>query len=220
MFRIIALTGFIVVFAGIACHLLVSLPKRDDLFGKDRRCKILDILRVPVYLLTLLLLEQKLSIIGILRKLVYLLALLCFVVLVVNGFYSSLVLAEPISGYWIMLQTTVGGVFTVCIAVLAVMWAHNCRLDKNYLPWLTNLLRHQPANTAAPEKYELCQKVCFWLIVFLALPLILSIILSMFPLFGTEGQKFLLQLHRYSALLLALAAILHTYLLIRTQMNK
>jgi len=220
MFRIVSIIGFIIVFAGIACHYIVSLPKRDDLFGKDRRSKILDILRVPVYLLILLLLEQKLSIIGILRKLVYLLALLCFVILVVNGFYPSLILGKSISGYWIMLQTTAGGVFAVCIAILAVLWAHNCRLDKNYWPWLTNLLRHEPADTTALEKYELCQKICFWLIIFLALPLILSIVLSMFPLFGTDGQRFLLQLHRYSALLLALAAIVHTYLLIRTQMNK
>ena len=220
MFRTIASTGFIVVFAGIACHLLVSLPKRDGLFGKDRRCKILDILRIPVYLLTLFLPEQKLNLIDILRKLLYLLAMLCLVILTINGFYSSLVSAEPISGFRLILQTTAGGAFTVCLAILAVMWAHNCRLDKNYWPWLTNLLRHQSANTAAPEKYELGQKICFWLIVMLALPLILSIVLSMFPLFGTEGQKCLLHLHRYSALLIALAAIVHTYLLIRIKMNK
>lgn len=220
MFQTIATTGFIVVFAGIASHILFSLPKRDDLFGEDRRYKFLDILRIPIYGLTLLLLEQKLSLIGRLRKLVYLLALLAFVVLVLNGFYPSMILGKSISGYWIMLQTTAGGVFTVCIAILAVMWAHNCRLDKNYWPWLTRLLNHQPVDTAAPEKYELCQKICFWLIIFLALPLILSIVLSMFPLFGTDGQKCLLHLHRYSALSLALIAIIHTYLLIRTKMNK
>lgn len=220
MFQTIALTGFIVIFAGIACHFLISLPKRDDLFGKDRSCKFLDILRIPIYGLTLLLLEQKLTLVGVLRKLVYLLALLAFVVLVINGFYSSLILAGPISGYRLILQTTAGGVFTVCLAVLAVMWAHNCRLDKNYWPWLTRLLQHQPKDTTAPEKYELCQKICFWLIIFLALPLILSIVLSMFPLFGTDGQKCLLHLHRYSALSLALIAIIHTYFLIRTKMNR
>jgi hypothetical protein len=54
----------------------------------------------------------------------------------------------------------------------------------------------------------------------LALPVILSVVLSMFPLFGTDGQEFLLNLHRYSALLLALVAIVHTYLIIRTQMEQ
>ncbi len=220
MFQTIVLSSFIVVLAGIACHFLISLPKRDDLFGKDRSCKFLDILRIPIYGLTLLLVEQKLNLIGRLRKLLYLLALLCFVILVLNGFYSVLILAEPITGYRIILQTIAGGVFTVCIAILAVMWAYNCRLDKNYWPWLTRLLQHRSKNTTAPEKYELAQKICFWLIILLALPLILSIILSMFTLFGTDGQKCLLHLHRYSALSLALIAIIHTYLLIRTKMGK
>jgi hypothetical protein len=40
------------------------------------------------------------------------------------------------------------------------------------------------------------------------------------PLFGTDGQEFLLNLHRYSTLLLAAAAILHTYLIIKTKMAK
>ena len=198
MFRTIASTGFIVVFAAIACHLLISRPKRNNLFVEVRHWRILDVLRL----------------------LVYLFALLCFVILTVNGFYSSLILHEPITGYRLILQTTAGGAFTVCLAILAVMWAHNCRLDKNYYSYLQKLIAREPADTPTPQKYELAQKICFWLIVMLALPLILSIVLSMFTLFGTDGQKFLLQLHRYSALLLALAAIIHAYLLIRTKMNK
>jgi cytochrome b561 len=79
---------------------------------------------------------------------------------------------------------------------LALMWAENRRFNKNDWPYL--------------------QKICFWLIIILAIPLILSIVLSMFPLFGTKGQEFLLDTHRYCALLLALVAIVYTYLIIRT----
>jgi hypothetical protein len=42
----------------------------------------------------------------------------------------------------------------------------------------------------------------------------------MFTLFGTHWQELLLDTHRYSALALALAVIVHTYLTIRVQMNK
>jgi cytochrome b subunit of formate dehydrogenase len=194
-----------------------SRPKLDDLFGKDRRLRILDGLRVLIYLLTLLLLEQKLNLIGILRKLVYLVALLCFIVLLVTGFFQRLVLAESISGYLLMLHATAAGVFAACLAILAVMWAHNCRFNKNDWPWLQKLLQREAVNKAAGEKYELWQKVSFWMIVFLALPLILSSVLSMFMFFGTEWQEFLLNVHRYSALTLALAAIVHTYLMTLTR---
>jgi len=212
MFRIVSITGFAITFVGIAFHCAFFRPKLDNLFGKERRLRILDGLRVLVYLLTLLLPEQRFGILGVLRKLVYFVALLCFVVLAVNGFYPSVVLGGPISGYWLMLQVTAGGVFAVFLAVLAVMWAHRCRFDKSDWQQLRRLIWRE-----ASESSELGQKICFWLIILLALPVILSIVLSMFTLFGTGAQEFLLQLHRYSVLLLALVAIVHTYLIIRTQ---
>jgi len=170
------------------------------------------------------LLEKKLSLMEVLRKLVYLLALLCFVVLAVNGFYAALVLGKSISGYWIMLQTTAGGVFAVCLAVLAVMWASRCRFTHSDWPWFERIVQRvtlvKSSSKEAPSKSSgLGQKMTFWLIIFLALPLILSIILSMFPLFGTHWQELLLGIHRYTALVFALVAIVHIYLVIRTKMQ-
>lgn len=213
MFRIVSIIGFVITFVGIAFCCIVLFCSRNC----SRRP--IDILRKLVHLFTLLLLEQKLSFIGILRKLVYLLALFCFVVLVVTGFYQLLVSGEHLSGYLMMLHATFAPIFAACLAALAVMWAHNCQFNKNYWPWLQRILRREPINKAAVEKFELGRKICFWLIIILALPLSLSIVLSMFPLFGTAVQEFLLNLHRYSALLLALIAIVHTYLVIRTQLN-
>jgi len=62
--------------------------------------------------------------------------------------------------------------------------------------------------------------VTFVGIAVLALPVILSIVLSMFVFFGTDAQEFLLNLHRYSALVLALVIIVHTYLIIRNEMKE
>lgn len=163
---------------------------------------------------------KKCSLINVLRILVYLVALVCFVVLVITGFYPVLVQGEHLSGYLLMVHATFAPVFAGCLAVLALMWADNCRFDKGDWPWLQKLLHGEAAAKPAGAKCRLGQKICFWLIVLLALPVILSIVLGMFPLFGTEGQEFLLNLHRYSTLLLAAAAILHTYLIIRTKMAK
>lgn len=214
MFCAISITGFVVVLAGIAVHCFVCPA------GKERRWGPIDILRKLIHLFTLFFLEQKLSPAGVLRKLVYLLTLLCFVVLVITGFYHPLVAGKHLCGYLLMLHATFAPVFAACLAVLAVMWAHNCRVDKNYWPWLQRILRRRGGNDNAIEKYEFVRKVCFWLIMILALPVILSIVLSMFRLFGTYMQGFLLELHRYSALVLALAAIIHTYLTIRTKMEE
>ncbi len=220
MFRSLSITGFVAVLVGIVIHCIIFRPKADELFGADRRLRILDPLRVLVFLLTLLFIPQKLTLVGVLRKLVYLLALLCFVVLFVTGFFPRLVLQKPISGYWLMLHATFSPVFSACLAILAIMWAHNCRLDKNYWPWLQKILQRQTPEMPVGEKHEFSRKVAFWIIVFLALPLILSPVLSMFPLFGTHWQELLSQLHKYTALLLALIIIIHTYLIALTEAKK
>jgi cytochrome b subunit of formate dehydrogenase len=195
MFRIVSIAGFIIAFAGIVFHCVAYRPgKSGNSPGSERRLRILDVFRMFLYVL----------------------ALLCFVVLTVNGFYHSLILGGSICGYLLMLQVTTGGVFAGCLAVLVLMWAHKCRFDKSDWPWLQKFLKQETVG----KKRGVGHKICFWLIVLLALPVILSIVLSMFPLFGTEAQEFLLQLHRYSVLSLALVIIVHTYLIILTRTRK
>lgn len=153
--------------------------------------------------------------------LAYLVALLCLVVLAVTGFYPVLVLGEHISGYLVMVHATFAPVFAICVAVLAVMWARNCRFTPGDWPWFERLVRratlaHSAGEEPRGRKACLGQKMTFWLIVFLALPLGLSIVLSMFPLFGTHGQEFLLGLHRNTAMVFAPIAVIHAILLLRS----
>ncbi len=156
-----------------------------------------------------MLIEARQGVIGAIRKVVFLLALLCFVALAVTGFVPIYVLGEAIQGWWLMTHIIAGGIFTACIVVLAVLWADNNRLDKNYWPWLNVILHRQPKSATGPQKHELKLKVCFWLVLILSLPVILSAVLGMFTLFGTHGQVLLLQIHRYCALLLSLFAIVY-----------
>jgi cytochrome b subunit of formate dehydrogenase len=214
MFHIVSIILLFAVLGFICMHCIASAVI------KRYRWRLIDIVRTLIHLFALIFLEQKLNFVGVLRKLIYLLGLLCFIVLVITGFYPVLVQGEHLTGYLLMIHATFAPVFAACLAVLSLMWADNCRFDRSDWPWLQKLLGREPAAKPASGKCGLTQKVCFWLIVFLALPVILSIVLGMFPIFGTEGQECLLNLHRYSTLLLAAAAILHTYFVIRTKMAK
>jgi len=201
MFRIVSIIGFIITFVSIAFHYMVLRSPSGDLVRTKQRLRRQGIL----------------GILDILKKLVCLLTLLCFVVLAVNGFYPSLILGKPISGYWLMLQVTAGGVFACCLAFLTLMWAHHYRFNENDWQRLQHLLRRETASKKLPsERFRFGQKIAFWLIVLLALPVILSIVLSMFGLFGTDAQEFLLHLHRYSALLLVMAGVVFIYLALST----
>ncbi|MFA5238704.1 MAG: hypothetical protein WC476_03210 [Phycisphaerae bacterium] len=198
MFRTVSIIAFLVTFAGIGICCLV-LPR-----CKQCRWTPSAVLKRAVHIFTMLLLEQKSGAVGIIRKLAYLLALVCFLVLAITSFFPVLVLEESINGYWLMLHATFAPVFAIALTTLVILWADNYRLNRR----------------TETGKYGLAQKICFWLIVSLALPMVLSIILSMFALFGTEGQEFLLNTHRYCALLLSLVAIIYIYLIIRSHMER
>ncbi|NIP28716.1 MAG: hypothetical protein GWN67_28510 [Phycisphaerae bacterium] len=217
MFRIVSIIGFIACFAGIGLYCVVR-PCKECGWGVGQ------IMGRLMYLCLLPFIKWRLSLLGIFKKLVYWVALICFVVLVVTGFAQRLVLDEAISGYWLMLHATCAPVFAICLALLALMWAQRCVFRWGDWPWLEGWIRRVirlEADTEEPafEGFNLGQKITFWLIIVLALPLILSIVSSMFPFFGTHCQELLLDAHRYTALVLALAAIVHTYLMIRTQMK-
>jgi len=169
--------------------------------------------------------KQKHSLVVIFRMLVYLVALVSFVVLALTGFYPVLVLGEHISGYLVMLHATFAPVFAVCLAVLALMWAGNCRFTAGDWPWFERIVQRitsvKDSDKAAKSKRSgLGQKITFWLIIFLALPLALSIVLSMFHIFGTHWQELLLGLHRCTALVFTVVVIIHTFLLVRTSATK
>ncbi|HIJ72332.1 MAG TPA: hypothetical protein HPP87_13405 [Planctomycetes bacterium] len=207
MFRYITIAGLVLVIAIIATHRIVASPRKPK--GKQSY----NPLRALVYLLTLLLLPQRLGFFGRIRKLLYLLALLCFIILAVTGFYPALVLNQRLSGYLLMIHVTAGGVFAACLALLALMWADLCRFDKFDLKWITGLFCHTEEYQAKNTHTRLFPKLIFWLILIAALPLILSVVLSMFPMFGTEWQILSAGIHRYSALAFAVLAVLHIYML-------
>jgi len=156
--------------------------------------------------------KPRKGLLGLLLCLIYLVTFLCFVVLSVTGFYPVLCTGEPLSGYPLMLHATAAPVFAVCVVLVALLWAHRSRFDET--DWNTFRLR---CGKAQQEKSDCSctvfwRKIFFWLMVLLTIPVILSIALSMFPLFGTKGQIFLYHMHRLCTVLLVMAGALFGYL--------
>ena len=212
MFQTVLVIALLVTLIGIAVHWALTPTGRP-------RSPVQGI----VYVFSLLLIEQKSSPLGVLKKLVYLLAVLCFFVLAITGFWPVLVQGEHISGYFMMIHATFAPIFALCLAILAITWAGSYRFSFADCPWLSGLLRRVTRlRVPADERPWRCSvvvyKLAFWLILFLALPLILSIVVSMFHLLGTDWQHFTLSLHRWTSLIFAIAVIVHTYLAIRLRM--
>jgi hypothetical protein len=132
--------------------------------------------------------------INFLKKLVIVFGLLSFLTLAVTGFVPYFFLGGLVTGYWLMLHVTAGGVFAACAAGLAVLFAER---------------KEGPA-----------ARVCFWIILTLSPLVILSAGFGMFRFFGTDWQKILLLIHLYSTLGLSLFAIVYLYLLAISKTEK
>ncbi len=218
MFQTITNTALVVTFLGIAVHWALY-PTRLPRPGITCR-----LTRGSVHALSLLLIEQKSSLLGALKKVAYLVTAFCFLVLALTGFWPLLVRGQHISGYLMMIHATFAPVFALCLAIMAVTWAGGYRFAADDCAWLPRLLRRTTRlRVPAEEKPWRCalllQKVTFWLILFLALPLILSIIVSMFHLLGTGWQHATLAIHRWTGLAFVIVAILFTYFAIRVRMT-
>jgi hypothetical protein len=131
---------------------------------------------------------------GTLKLLVFAVAILSGAVLMATGFYSVIVAGHALTGYLLMLHAAAGPVFSGSLAMSALFLAGRNAFDTG---------EQEPCIGA---------KVCFWAMLVLSLPVILSSTVSMFALFGTDGQMFLYHLHRYSSVILGIVAIWYLYL--------
>jgi FtsH-binding integral membrane protein len=91
--------------------------------------------------------------------------------------------------------------FALAAVAIALFWAHRNRFSAADWSRLTS-----PGDWAIPLR-----KLFFWIAVALAIPTLVSILAAMFPLFGTDDQQTLVEIHRYCALPLAAAGLLFAY---------
>ena len=100
-------------------------------------------------------------------------------------------LGKPPMTHWVlMLHVSVAPVFALGLATVAVTWADLCR-------------------KGSTPRLGCAAKVLFWIILACGLVLMLTGVLPMLPLFGTDGQHLLYLTHRYAGIVLAVCILLH-----------
>jgi len=148
-----------------------------------------------------------------LRRFFYLATLASALILALTGFLPVIVFGATVSNLALMLHLGLAPLFALGITALALFWAQRHRFDRNDWQSLQQWFKKEkPA--ARQENPNVWQKICFWLSLLLALPVIVSTVLMMYPLYGTTGQEWLLHLHGYAGLLLLAVVVLHTYLVL------
>ncbi|MHC4115354.1 MAG: hypothetical protein ACYSSL_08565 [Planctomycetota bacterium] len=144
--------------------------------------------------------KKRIDWLALFTKFLYVAALLTFLLLAVTGFNAFFITHTSLSGYFLMVHTIAGAVFAVCLALLSLMCSGNNRLNTG--------------------REGIARRICFWLLMVLALPLIFSLVLAMLHFCPAETQEPLLLWHSYAAVLFTLVAIVHFYLMILSWAGK
>jgi len=150
---------------------------------------------------------------GVWERLVHLAAGAGFLILVVTAFYPVLS-NESIEGWMLMVHVGASPLFFLGVVASVLTWAEDCRFTKEDGTWLAQRLRYpfQSSSAGLPAgRFDVLQKGFFWFSAFLCLVLLVSMLLSMVQLFGPDEQVWLARLHRWTALVLVVAVILHSY---------
>ena len=71
-----------------------------------------------------------------------------------------------------------------------------------------------------PPKFGVSTRIAYWLILVTGLISAATMLVSMLPVFGTEDMLLLLDLHRYSGLILVAAFAIHFYRIFLERVGK
>ena len=141
-----------------------------------------------------------------LKVFLYLFTLLEFFIMMFTGFVTLIFTGGDITGILLLIHVTVAPFIAVTFAVMVVLYAQSNSFNEDDI-------KNDQSNNKTVLKNSAYLKINFWLISLFSLPAMISIILSMFPIFGTEGQINLLEIHRYSVLIISLLVIFRIGLL-------
>lgn len=154
-----------------------------------------------------------------LKILLYCMSIISVVILALTGFTPYIFLGKPLSGFTLVLHASVAPVFAICMTALTLLLAYQHLFNKTDWQVVSSAVTGKN-NPPSILKHQMAAKIFFWMIILLT-PLVMgSIIVSMYPVFGTYGQELLLIIHLVSALFFLIAGIMYTFFLINSVVSE
>ncbi len=147
-----------------------------------------------------------------LRYLFISISVILFIILALTGIIPVVFLGKQMSGLLLIIHVTIAPFFVVALMLTAIFWAHFQQFDHSDFIYVKYLRIKKEGQNPDINLHNFWPKVYFWLFLTFAVPAILSMIFSMFPYFGTEGQIAMLNIHRYSTLVLLIIVLFYTNL--------
>ena len=191
MFRIIAIAGIGAALLAPLVHLVLFGPKRVGPGDKKRTVR-----RFTFW-----------------ERFCHVLTVSCFLTLGITGFIAVIVQHSPLRGWLWVIHMVAAPLFVLGLCGVLVSWARDARFASCDIEWALKFGGYLWGEKHAPaDRFNGGQKAYFWTVGLLGLVSLVSGLGRFAPMFDGPSQELLYQVHRYSALLFVMAAIVHLYL--------
>jgi hypothetical protein len=208
-FIYVCVIGLVVILLGVGGHAVLASPR-----GKGPLWLAIRVIQRGLRLIPALIPGKDRSIVTWLVRLAILVGMGSFAALFLTGFIPVF-LGLRLTGYLLIAHVTFAPVFIICLAFLILVRAQTHAFVRANAEWVMALIGFPAEEPLGRADRGLMTKAAFWTLAVLSLPLVLTSVLSMFPVFGTHGQDVLFELHRYSALVFSMTVIVHAYATVR-----
>ena len=136
-------------------------------------------------------------------------SVISFIGLALTGLIPFFLFGESMGSIFLIIHVTIAPFFVLALMFCAIFMGHFQQFDNSDYNDLKKMRFKKGIINPNNYSKNVWSKIYFWLILVFSVPAILSIILSMFPYFGTEGQIIMLNIHRYSTLVLVVISFLY-----------
>ena len=125
------------------------------------------------------------------RDLHLMVLILCAIGLGFTGFPGFIGITPHMGGISLLTPVAMGSIFLLAVVFSGFFYAERCRFS----------------GVVRSKRFLRPTRLFFWILLISAVIASTSVLLAMFPLFGTDVQVVLLQIHRYSSVFLFLSAL-------------
>lgn len=150
------------------------------------------------------------------KNTVLFLTIILFAIMFSSSIIPYGILGDSLTGIFLLIHVTVAPVFSLLLALSFLFYANTHKLiilDFQNLKLKSNKIIFDKSLNLS------LIKILFWVICLFSISLLLSIIFTFFPIWGTDGQNLLLSIHAFSGLIITILVILFVTLKVIFKLN-
>lgn len=161
---------------------------------------------------------KLLFLIHTIKNTVLLLTIILFAIMFSSSIIPYGILGDSLTGIFLLIHVTFAPVFSLSLALSFLFYANAHKL---IILDFQNLKLNLKSNKIIFDNSLILSliKILFWVICLFSISLLLSIIFTFFPIWGTDGQNLLLSIHAFSGLIITILVILFVTLKVIFKLN-